>query len=223
MSTLLFSPFGVVVLTLAVTRNKGWLEVIEVRPFFNPHPPEQLTAQFMAILPHVPMPGSLCCPPGTDARLLSIRSDLAKFAPDTYEGNAYRQLMDKGLLPRVGDLALLRGVAECTPHDAISNRTRWWLQMLLLEYWIHFGAPDLSTSFLYVWHDIAFQCAGQSRTIGKLAWLGMQVMPYTMGDWLAARAGCVAIYVTNQPDGTIPVYGAPIREGIDLGSRLFYE
>ena len=195
--------------------------VKEVRPIFNPHPPEALTGKFNS---HLVMSVNEEVPRATSPKLMKICADLEHSDPDTYGGNAYRRLMEADLLPRGGTWGLVRGVADCTPHDdAINNRTRWALQVLLVHYYIHFGEPPLNASFLYVWHDTAFRFAGHSRTINKLAWVGMELTPLAgyllagrrYGQEIATEFGCTAIKYTNQPDGTLPYFMVPVREKID--------
>lgn len=215
----MFSAFGMAVVEFVATKAKEWL-VEEVRPLIIPHPSEALTKQFASLLHHLAMSVDDDARKNAPPELLAIIYDLEQHEPDTYTGNTYRQLMDVGLLPRGGPWQLIGGVAECTPDDPISNRTRWTLQMLLVHYQIRFGSPNLNESFLYVWHDTAFQFAGQSRTIGKLAWAVIRITPaIKAGEW----AACKGIEVANQPDGTIPRYGVPVRFGFDAGSRLFYD
>ncbi len=217
---LLFSRFGMAVVELVVRKPKNWLELVEVRPLFNPHPPEELTREFASLLPHLVSSVNEEVPPDTSPEILKIVSDLQAEKPDEYTGNAYHSLIRAGILPQGGPWALVRGVADCTPDDDVSNKTRWALQLLLAHYVIHFGSAEPNQSFLYVWHDTAFQFAGQSRTIGKLAWHAIAITPANkLGEWLA----CEAIKYTNQPDGTIPALAVPIREGIDAASRLLYE
>lgn len=223
MTAQVFSRFGMAQLQLALAKGRRWLEVIEVRPLFNPHPPERLTKDLASLLPHLVMSVNEDLPKDLAPEIAGIRSDLQSADPDKYTGNAYRSLMNAGLLPRGGTWALVRGVAECTPDDEVSNRTRWALQMLFVQYLVRFGAPKVDSSFLYVWHDVAFQFAGQSRTIGKAAWGLMQLTPHVTGEWLGSRIGCAAVYATNQPDGTIPFFGVAPRMSLDLASRLFFE
>lgn len=224
MKAWIFSPFGMARIVLRSIRSATKWLVVEIRPIFLPHPPEELTKQFTSLLPHLSM-----CVVGddedavrsrADPALLTILADLEARDDKSYEGNAYRELAGAGFLPQHGPWSLVAGTAECTPHDETSNRTRWTLQMLLVQYILHYGQPSMNDSFLYVWHDVAFQFAGQSRTIGKLAWAGIQLVP---ANKYGARFACGMIELTNQPDGTIPWAGVPIRTTFDIGSRLFYD
>jgi hypothetical protein len=226
----IYSPFGMIIVEGIKKLPKNLL-LAEVRPWFNPHPSERLTKQFQSLLMSQDeekasealisieeLPPALPPP-----QVTAIRTALERVEPDSYAGNAYGQLIDSGLLPQGGTWGLVRGVAQCTPDDIISNRTRWALQMLLVRYWMKFGRPALSDSFLYAWHDCAFQFAGHSRTIGKLAWMLMQATPKVMSEKYAVQVGCTAIYLTNQPDGTIPALTVVPRMAIDTFSRLLYE
>lgn len=227
--TKFYSPHFIGILERLREEVKGfWLA--EVQPWFLPHPPSPLTERLQSLLvsevddePEAVMSEEV--EPLTTAphELKLIRAKLEAAEPDDYTGNAYRDLMSRNLLPKDGTWGLVRGVADCTPHDKISNRTRWALQMLFVRYWQKFGTPTLNDSFLYVWHDTAFQFSGKSRTIGKAAWTLMRKTPEWVGEKSAIKAGCAAIYLTNQPDGTIPRIGVPARTMLDVWSRLFAE
>ena len=102
----LYSPFGMGIVKVLKKLPKK-LFLMEVRPWFNPHRPERLTEQLQSLLvseaeeePQVLMsvdedPLSTPLP-----ELKAIRAALEKADPDTYVGNAYGRLIDRGLLPR---------------------------------------------------------------------------------------------------------------------------
>jgi hypothetical protein len=227
-SVKIVSPFGMAIVNRALRLARS-LPQPEVRPWFDPHPEKRLRERFDSLLTSEEEKRSealmskeedlFATPP---AALESLRATLARVTPEDYTGNAYWQLTVLGLLPRGGTWGLIQGVADCTPHDKVSNRTRWALQMLLIRYWMKYGQPPTTDSFLYVWHDTAFQFAGQSRTIGKLAWALMRATPKVFDQETAREVGCTAIYYTNQPDGTIPILGVIPRMVIDRESKLFF-
>lgn len=229
----IFSPFGVYFVKLVEFLqhiDEVYIHT-EIRPVFFPHADTQLKERLRSLLVSEAreddgdeiMSREPALFQQVQSALIELRAKLEAMEPDDYAGDAYDQLSQFGLLPSIGTGGLLSGVARCTPHAPISNRTRWTLQVLLVRYWIKYGAPKLDDAFLYTWHDVAFQFAGGSRTIGKLAWWTMRHTTDVFSVENASRLGCSAIYFTNQPDGTIPITGVPTRMLIDGSSKLFFE
>jgi RHS repeat-associated protein len=107
-----------------------------------------------------------------ETALINLYYELLELDPDEYQGNIYRRI-----LPDSPTSSNYSAAATFTGNDPINNRTRWALQILTLQYAIHFGLDELidkaenSTDFSYQIHQTAFQFANEVDTIEWIPWL----------------------------------------------------
>ncbi|MCB1917003.1 MAG: hypothetical protein KDG52_14965 [Rhodocyclaceae bacterium] len=158
-----------------------------------------------------------------EATLRALLQRMSTEKPEQYFGEIYSQILAPGPMQ-----ANYRSAALYTAHSPVDNKTRYYLQLVLLKYIICFGRDFkrfTTGEFSYALHEYAFRKAGNTATIGLLPWAFLENFDVTkanvrqlpFGDWLIN----VAIEELNPPDGKITNTGLLIRQYIDYTSQLW--